>query len=141
MKNNLSIVLVLSVFISLVLGCGLSSGIQKAVEGDKTSKTGTSNGDDKSLEDKAIETIADGETTGVPECDEVISIINKQTESKDDDWMSKAAKGYVFGQIKKSIKESIEKNKEDKVKMAEQCKDMKKSVEKAIAEEKVKAKE
>ncbi len=141
MKNNLSILLILAIFMSLVLGCGISERIQKAVEGDKTSKSGTANGDDKSLTDKAIDTVADGESTGVVECDEVISIIDKQMESKDDDWMSKAAKGYVFGQIKKGIKESVEKNKEDKTKLAEQCKDMKKQVMKALEEEKAKGKE
>jgi hypothetical protein len=141
MKNNLSILSVSAIFISLVLGCGLSDKIQKAVEGDKTSKSGTSGNNDKSLTDKAIETVADGESTGVAECDEVISIIDKQLESKDDNWMSKAAKGYLFGQIKKSIKESLEKHKEDKTKLAEQCTDMKKQVEKALAEEKAKGKE
>jgi hypothetical protein len=141
MKNNLSILLILAIFMSLVLGCGISDRIQKAVEGDKTSKSGTANGDDKSLTDKAIDTVADGESTGVAECDEVISMIDKQVESKDDDWMSKAAKGYVFGQIKKGIKESVEKNKEDKTKLAEQCKDMKKQVMKALEEEKAKGKE
>lgn len=141
MKNNLSIVLVLAVFMALVLGCGISDRIQKAVEGDKTSKSGTSGGNDKSLTDKTIESVADGETTGVPECDEVIATIDQQLNSKDDNWMSKAAKGYLFGQIKKSIKESVEKNKEDKTKLAEQCKDMKKQVDKALAEEKAKPKE
>jgi hypothetical protein len=141
MKNKLSIVLISAIFMSLVLGCGISDKIQKAVEGDKTSKSGTSSGNDKSLEDKAIDTVVDGETTGVAECDEVISMIDKQLESKDDDWMSKAAKGYLFGQIKKSIKESVEKNKEDKTKLAEQCTDMKKNVVKALEEEKAKGKE
>jgi hypothetical protein len=141
MKNKLSIVLVLAVFAALVLGCGLSGKIQKAVEGDKTSKTGTASGDDKSLTDKTIESVADGETSGVPECDEVIAIIDQQLESKDDNWMSKAAKGYIFGQFKKSIKESIEKEKGDKTKLAEQCKDMKKNVVKALEEEKTKSKE
>ncbi len=141
MKNKLSIVLVLAVFMSLVLGCGISDKIQKAVEGDKPSKSGTSSGNDKSLTDKAIDNVADGETSGVAECDEVIAIIDQQLESKDDNWMSKAAKGYIFGQFKKSIKESIEKEKGDKTKLAEQCKDIKKNVVKALEEEKAKGKE
>ncbi len=141
MKNNLSILLILAIFMSLVLGCGISERIQKAVEGDKTSKSGTANGDDKSLTDKAINSVADGETSGVPECDEVIAIIDQQLESKDDNWMSKAAKGYIFGQFKKSIKESMEKEKGDKTKLAEQCKDMKKQVMKALEEGKAKGKE
>jgi hypothetical protein len=140
MKNNLSIVLILSVFVALVLGCGLSSKIQKAVEGDKTSKTNTSGGDDKSLEDKAIDSVADGETTGVAECDEVFRIIDEQTNVKDDGWFAKATKGYVLGAFKKSIRESIEKNKGDKTKMAEECGDFKKQMLKALEEQKNKDK-
>jgi hypothetical protein len=145
MKNNLSIVLILAIFMSLVLGCGISDRIQKAVEGDsKSTKSGDSTskgGDDKSVTDKAIDAVADGESSGVAECDEVIAIIDQQLESKDDNWMSKAAKGYIFGQFKKSIKESIEKEKGDKTKLAEQCNDIKKNVVKALEEEKSKAKE
>jgi hypothetical protein len=141
MKNNLSIVLISAIFMSLVLGCGISDKIQKAVEGDKTSKSGTSNGDDKTLEDKAIESVADGETTGVPECDDVIKIFSDQSKSKDDNFIVKATRDYAIGIIKKSFREDIEKNKADKVKMAENCKDYKQKLEKYLAEEKAKAKE
>lgn len=135
MKNKLGFLAVLVIGLALILGCGVSEKIQKAVEGDKSSKSGSS--DNKSLEDKAIDS-AFNETTGVPECDEVLSTINDQMKSKDDNWASKAIKGYAFDQIKKSIKESVEKNKNDKVKIAEQCKDFKKQVDKALAEEKEK---
>lgn len=140
MKNKLSIVLVLAVFMSMVLGCGISDRIQKAVEGDsKSTKSGnsTSKGDE-SLTDKAIDSVADGETTGIAECDEVIQIIEDQTKNAEDGWGAKAMYGFIFAQIKKSIKESVEKNKDDKAKVIDNCREFKKQVEKALAEQKSK---
>jgi hypothetical protein len=140
MKNKLSIVLVLAVFMSLVLGCGISDKIQKAVEGDKSSKSGDStskSGDTGSTSDSGTDT----ESTGVPECDEVIKLIDDQMNTKDDNWATKAMKGYVFDKIKESIRESVEKNKGDKTQLAKDCKDAKKNVEKGIAETKDKEKQ
>jgi hypothetical protein len=138
MKNKLSIVLILTVFVALVLGCGISDKIQKAVEGDSKS---TKSSDDKSVTDKAIDAVADGESTGVPECDEVFVIIDEQTNSKDDNVATRFFKGYVLGKFKTAIKESVEKNKEDKTKMAKECSDIKKQIVKAIEEQKAKEKE
>ncbi len=141
MKNNLSIVLVLTIFTALVLGCGLSSKIQKAVEGDsKSTKSGDSNsksGDTSSTSDSGTDTAS----TGVSECDEVIKLIDDQMNTKDDNWATKAMKGYVFDKIKESIRESVEKNKGDKTQLAKDCKDAKKNVEKGIAETKDKEKQ
>jgi hypothetical protein len=140
MKNNLSIVLIFVIFTALVLGCGLSGKIQKAVEGDKSSKSGDStskSGDTGSTSDSGTDT----ESTGVAECDEVIKLIDEQINTKDDNWATKAMKGYVFDKLKESIRESVEKNKGDKTQLAKDCKDAKKNVEKAIAETKDKEKQ
>jgi hypothetical protein len=136
MKNNLSLVLILSIFIALVLGCGISDKLQKAVEGDKPAKSDVPNSGDKSLTDKTIDAVADGETTGIDECDEVIAMIDAAISDPNDGWMAKATKGYVFGILKKGIKEEIEKNKDDPKKLAQECVDMKKQVVKALEEAK-----
>jgi hypothetical protein len=134
MKNNLSVVLVMSIFIALVLGCGMSDKFQKAVEGDKPAKSDVPNSVDKSLTDKTIDTVADGETTGVAECDEVIAMIDAAISDPNDGWMAKATKGYVFGLLKKGIKEEMANNKNDPKKLAQECTDMKKQVVKALEE-------
>jgi hypothetical protein len=144
MKNKLNILVILAIGVSLVLGCGISERIQKSISGDsKTTKSSNSKttSPDESLADKAIDSVADGETTGVPECDEVIKIFEDQSKSNDDNWMVKATRDYAVGIIKKSFRESIEKNKDDKTKMAANCKDYKSKLEKALAEEKAKPKE
>lgn len=132
MKNLLSLILVLSLGLFVVLGCGFGSFGGSSSGGDKSD---SGSGSNKSLTDKAIEEVADGETTGVQECDDLFRLFKEQSESKDDNWFSKGAKDFIFGQIKKQIKEDIEKNKGDKAKMAESCKDARLKFEKAIKEQ------
>ena len=125
-----------------VLGCNCGFGNFGQTETPTNQPTKPSSGpnDNRSVTDKAIEQIADGETTGVQECDDLMKFINQQSQSPDDNWVTKGIKDYIFGQFKKSLKESIEQNKNDKVKMAEQCKDLKTKLEKRLEEEKEKQK-
>ena len=135
MKNKLNLLFVLTLIVFAALGCGLVERVQKTVTGDGQTSQPTVSDSNKSLADKTIEEIADGETTGVSECDDVIKIFADQSKSPDDNWMTKATRDYVIGQIKKSFRESLEQNKGDKKKMAEQCGDYKKQLEKHLKAE------
>lgn len=135
MKNLFSLTLVLSLGIFLVLGCGLGNFGGRSSESDRQGSSGSGSGKDKSLTDKAIEEVADGESTGVPECDELFKFFREQSESKDDNWVTKGIKDFAIGQIKKQIKEDLEKNKGDKAKMAENCKDARQKFENRLKEE------
>ncbi len=144
MKNKLSIIIIVAIGLSLILGCGISERLQKAVEGDpKTTKSndGKTNPTSETITDKAIDAVADGETTGIPECDAVIQIFENESKSTEDNWVVKATRDYFVGAIKKSFRESFEQNKNDKTKMIESCKDYKTKLEKYLAEEKAKVKE
>lgn len=125
MKNK-SVILILCVSIFAVLGCGITDRVQKAVEGDSNSN--------KSVSDKVTEDIL-REKTGVPECDEVIDFFADQSKNNEDDFVSKATKEFVFNKIRQSIKENIEKNQNDKVKMAQNCKEYKAQIDKYQAEQ------
>lgn len=136
MKNKLNLLIVLAVMV-FVIGC--SCGNLGNMFSDEK-QTGSSPSSDKTLTDKTIETIADGETTGVQECDDFIKFIAEQSQSADDNWVTKGMRDYIVGQIKKSLRESIEQNKNDKVKMAEQCKDLRTKFENQLNAEKQKGK-
>lgn len=138
MKNKLNILIVLPLIVFVALGCGLVERIQKTVTGDSSNSQPIVSDSNKSTADKAIEQVADGETTGVQECDDAIRFVNDQMKSPDDNWMTKGMKDYVAGQIKRSIKESIAENQGDAKKMAQQCTDLKNSFEKSLKEEKEK---
>lgn len=115
-------------------GCGLIEKVQKTATGDGGSDA-PSTSSNKSITDRTIEQVADGETTGVKECDEVIAIFADQAKSEDDNWATKATRDYIIGQMKKSFRESIEQNKDDKAKMAKQCSDYKVQLEKQLKAE------
>lgn len=135
MKNKINLLIVLAVMV-FVIGC--SCGNMGNMFSDEK-QTGSSPSND-TLADKTIETVVDGETTGVPECDDVIKFFADQTKSADDNWVTKGMRNLMISQFKKSLKESIEKNKDDKAKMAEQCKEVKKQFEASLNEEKQKGK-
>lgn len=125
MKNQFVIIIVcISIF--AVLGCGIGDRVQKAVEGDSNSN--------KSVGDKVTEDVL-REKTGVPECDEVIDLLADQSKNNDDNFVSKATKEFFFNKIRQSIKESIEKNQNDKPKMAQNCKEYKAQLDKYLAEQ------
>lgn len=125
MKNK-SVVIILCLSIFAVLGCGIGDQVQKAVEGDSNSN--------KSVSDQVTEDIL-REKTGVPECDEVINFFADQSKNNDESFVSKATKEFVFNKIRQSLKENIEKNQNDKVKMAQSCKEYKAQIDKYLAEQ------
>jgi hypothetical protein len=90
---------------------------------------------DKSLSEKSVDTTGDDEKIGVPECDEVIDFFAAQTDSPDDNFVTRATKGYFFNKVRESFKQSIEENKGDKVEMAKECVNYKKQLDKYLAEE------
>lgn len=142
MKSKLNVLLTLSVIIFVTMGCGLVERFQKSGTGDGSSNSQPTVSDsNRSTTDKVIENVADGETTGVKECDDAIRFVNDQMKSPDDNFMTKGIKDYVAGQIKRSIREAIAENQGDTKKMAEQCSDLKKSFEKSLKEEQEKQKQ
>jgi len=50
-----------------------------------------------------------GETSGVPECDQAIDIINRETNNPDDNFITRAAKTTILNRIKDGIKKAVTK--------------------------------
>ena len=64
MKNKLSVLIVLAIFMFIGVGCSMIWGAKKAGSSDKSTSSPGSDSN-KSVTDKVIEDVADGETTGV----------------------------------------------------------------------------
>lgn len=129
MKNKFTI-FVSVILLFAVLGCGITDRIQNAV----AEKPANSSSDNRTVSDQVTEDVL-REKTGIPECDEVIDFFADQAKNQDDDFVSKATKEFVFNKIRQSFKESIEKNKGDKEKMAKNCKDYKAQLDKYQSEQ------
>jgi hypothetical protein len=115
-KHYLSL-LALLVLSGVALGCGLVSRIKQ----DGSAAVNSN----KSLGDQAVERAIGDETTGVPECDEVLKMLAAEADSPDDGYVAKAVKGTFLNKIKESIRTSIEQNKNDKAGLAKNCREFK----------------
>jgi hypothetical protein len=139
MKNKFNLLMVVAVMV-FVIGCSCGNLTGLVSDETTTGKPKTSDSSNKTVADKVSEEILDGETTGVQECDDFIKFIAEQSKSPDDNWVTRGMRDYIIGQIKKSLRESLELNKNDKVKMAEQCKDLRAKFESQLNAEKEKNK-
>lgn len=126
MKNTFNFLLVVAIMV-FVIGCScgktwdFGSSEPKSNTPTKTGEKQAGNSD-KSLEDKAIDTVVGDESTGIPECDEMLEFFAKEAKNPDDDYITKATKQFVFNKIKETFKEDFEKNKDNKPQMAKNCK-------------------
>lgn len=135
MKNTILATIACSLLFAVVLGCSSINPLS-----DKGSSSDPSS--NKSLTDKGIDTVVGEETTGVPECDEVMNMIAAEANNPEDGYVTKAIKATFLNRIKDGIKKSVEenKNKNGAVELAKTCADFKKQLEKFKAEQESKGK-
>ena len=124
---------ILTLLVAVVLGCGSINPFSSK------SKSNSSTGSNKSLTDKGVDTVVGDETTGIPECDEVMDMISAETNNPDDNFVTKAIKATFLNKIKSEIKKAIDenknKNKNGTTDIAKTCTDFKKQLIKYKAEE------
>lgn len=134
MKNRSAVVLVLFILLLSVLGCSSLNPLSGKSEKTPT-PTPTASPVDKTLTDKTVDSTVGDVKIGVPECDEVMDMITAEANNPDDNYIVKAGKALFFNKIKESIRESVEKNKNDREELAKNCRDYKVQLEKYKAEE------
>ena len=127
MRNKYSFAVALLILAAVGLGCSSINPFS----GSKDSNTTK----DKSLTDKGVDVTVGRSKIGVPECDEVIDLVEAEMNNPDDNFVTKAVKATVLNRIKDGIRESVEKNKQDTVELAKTCKEFKAQFEKYKAEE------
>lgn len=132
MKNKIFALAAALILLAAVLGCGSLNPL--------SSKGGTSpTPSNKTLTDKGIDIAVGEESTGVPECDEVMDMIAVEANNPDDGYVVKAIKATFLNRIKEGIKKAIEENKnknaDNKADIAKTCRDFKDQLIKYKAEE------
>jgi hypothetical protein len=95
------------------------------------------------LTDKAVDTAVGESKIGIPECDEVMDLIQNELDNSDDNFIVKAGKATVLNRIKDGIREGVEKNKnsnsnKDLEETAKTCREFRKQFDKYKAEENAK---
>jgi hypothetical protein len=140
MKNRSIGIIISLIILTLVMGCSWWNPLASKPENNR-SNTATKNtkatpaATEKPLEDKAIDTVLGEEKIGIPECDELVDSIAKESESEDDGYGAKAIRGYFMNKIRESVKKSIEEDKNDPAKLAKECREFKEQLDKYKAEE------
>ena len=134
MKNKFSLMFVFSILLITILGCSSYNPLAGRSDEPKNN-TDTAKTADNSVVDSTIESTVGGTTTGVAECDELLTLISDQSKNHNDDYVSKATREFFLNRIRDSVKKSLEENKGDKKEMAKNCADFKKQLEKFKAEE------
>ncbi|MDI1240788.1 MAG: hypothetical protein PSX80_02560 [bacterium] len=133
--KNLKSVLVIGALLTATLGCGIVDRVQREVTGSESGSTNSN----KSLSDRAVDTAVGESKIGVPDCDEVINLINAEMNNPDDDFVTKAVKATVLNRIKDGIRDSVERNKTDTTELAKTCKEFKTQFDKYKTEQQQKA--
>lgn len=134
MKNKFTFAVAVVAFSFAALGCGSLNPFSGSNSGSSSSSNSN-----KTLTDKAVDTAVGNSKIGVPECDEVMELIDAELNDPDDGVVAKAIKATVLNRIKDGIRENVEQNKTDKAEMAKTCKEFKIQFEKYKAEEKANA--
>lgn len=132
MKNKLTFLIVVAAMSAMVLGCG---GLNP-FGGGSSSSSSNSSSSNKTLTDKGVDTVVGESKIGIPECDEVVDLINAELNNPDDNFITKAAKQTILNRIKDSIRESVEQDSSNKAELAKTCKEMKVQVQKSLEEQK-----
>jgi len=136
MKNKFLILTVSFILVFVAIGC---NGIDPFSEKAKSDP-----GSNKTLADKGVDTIVPQETTGVPECDEVLDMLAAEANNPDDGFVAKAFKATFLNKIKETIKKSVEENKNSNgsgtKELAKTCTDFKAQLVKYKADEEQKKK-
>ena len=122
MKNITSLLLTLA----LILSSGLACSLVGHAEQNNTKDT---SGSGKGLEDRGVDIVVGEKKIGVQECDDVIEFFNREMDSPDDGFVTKAVKKTVLNQLKDQFRQAIEENKTDKKELAKVCKDFKQNLE------------
>lgn len=126
MKNKLTIFLALAFLLSIGLGCGM---VERFTGSDNPSQANRPANqavvEDKTTAEKALDLTLGEHNLGIPECDALFDALVPYADSPEDDILTRAGKRALVNKIRQSIKESIEQNKNDKTKLANDCKEYK----------------
>ncbi len=116
MKNKFAIILAISLLLASILGC---SKINPFTDKARANDNQASN---KTVSDTVLDKTVEDEIIGIPECDEVMTMLTAEANNPDDNFVIKAGKAVFFNKIRDGIKKSIEEHKGDKAELAKNCK-------------------
>ena len=116
MKNKFAIILAISLLLASILGCSKINPFTDKARADDNQAS------NKTVSDTVLDKTVEDEIIGIPECDEVMTMLTAEANNPDDNFVIKAGKAVFFNKIRDGIKKSIEEHKGDKEEIAKNCK-------------------
>lgn len=129
MKNKNHFAAALFVLLTITLGCSTFNPFTSSSSSGNSATNGN-----KSLTDEAISAGIGEEKIGITECDEILDFLADQTKSQDEDFVTKAARGYALNKIRESFKQSLVEHAGDTAAMAKNCREFKQMLDKYRSE-------
>lgn len=123
--KNLS-VSISAIFLLMVAGFGCSYL-------DQARELANSNSN-KSTVEKGVDTVQGEKKIGVKECDDLLDELEKSNKKEGEDLISEAARRVFVNELREKIRKSIEENKKDAAKQAQECKQYKEQYDKWFKE-------
>ncbi len=131
MENKFTVLVAMCIVLFVAVGCSFI-GSDDEVSKDSSGKSGNSK-----ISETKKEVAPSGEVikVGIPECDELVTYVNDNTEEIESSYAGKAALYFYKNYILESMREGVENaSDEEKTKLAKTCKksleDLRKSVNK-----------
>ena len=130
MRNTFPAVFML-IILAACLGCGILDRAHKSVTGSENLNSNSN----KTLTDRAVDTVVGEDRIGVPECDEVMDFLSTQANNPDDNILEESAKKMALNKFRQEIKRRVEEQKADKVELAKTCREFKRNLDTSKADE------
>lgn len=124
MKNKFVFLFVILLLLTIGFGC---SYIDQAREL-------TNSNSNKSTVEKGVDTVQGEKKIGVKECDDFMDELEKSNKKDGEDFISEAARRVFVNELRDKLRKSIEENKKDPAKQAQECKEYKEQYDKWFKE-------
>ena len=130
----------LAIILAGTLGCGIMERVRESRSNTANTAAADSN---KTITDRAVDSAVGSSRIGIPECDEVMDLVQAELDNSDDNFVTKAVKATVLNRIKDGIREGVEKNrnsnsKKDVEEMGKTCGEFRKQFDKYKSEQQAK---
>ncbi len=126
MNNQISLILVAALILTMGLGCSLLGSQGSGSSSDQK---------DRTISDDVVDKTVGRSKIGVPECDEVMDLIEAELSNSEDGTITKAIKATILNRIKDGIKQAVEQDGSNTQDLAATCKEFKTQFDRFKAEE------
>ena len=112
MKNKSISIIAILILLAFGFGCSYIDQVREM----------TNSNSNKTLTEKGVDGVTGEKKIGIKECDDLMDELEKSNKKKDDDFVSEGLRRVFVNEMREKMRKSIEENKKDPAKQAQECK-------------------